>query len=112
MSSVLETKCPACGVESGPCFVERGVGKYCESRILAANPTTYEYPDCGECRKLKDTMVSAAMSVRTCRPDGDYKPKSRWTTEWTDELHRREKEASLTRSKYEFHLQTDHDMKK
>lgn len=109
MPSVREIKCPSCGAENGPCIVENGIEMFHESRRLAAYPTTYEYPECEECRRLKDWMVSAESSFRSCRPDfGGSKPKSRWPKAWKEELYRREKAANLARAKYEFHLGTEH----
>ncbi len=109
MPSVREIKCPSCGKENGPCIVENGIEMFHESRKLAAYPTTYEHPECEECRKLKDWMVSAESSLRTCRPDfGGYRPKSRWPKAWKEELYRREKAFNLAKGKYELHLAAAH----
>jgi hypothetical protein len=109
MASVHEIKCPSCGAENGPCLVENGIPMYHTARTHAAYPTTYEHPDCGKCRELKDAMVGAEESYRTCRPDfGEYRPKSRWPQAWKDEYRRRENAANLSRANYEFHLGTDH----
>ena len=109
MASVWEIKCPSCGAENGPCAVIDGIDMFHESRKLAAYPTTYEHPECEECRRLKDWMVSAESSFRSCRPDfGGHRPKSRWPKAWRDELYTREKAANLARAKYELHLATVH----
>lgn len=109
MASVIEIKCPSCGVENGPCSVENGIPMFHHARKLAAYPTTYEHPECEECRKLKDWMVSAESSFRSCRPDyGTTKPKSRWPKAWKDELYTRENAANLARAKYELHLAVEH----
>jgi hypothetical protein len=82
---------------------------YHTTRKRAAYPTTYEHPDCAKCRDLKDAMVSAEESYRTCRPDfGEFRPKSRWPQPWKDEYRRREDAVNLSRANYEFHLGTDH----
>src|SRR5882757_1159883 len=107
MPSLRDTKCPSCGVESGPCNAR---GQYHQERVMAANPTRYEYPDCEECRKLKDAMVSARNSLAACRPDyGETRPKSRWPKESREEQYRQEQGAKLTRARYELHLVTAHN---
>lgn len=109
MPSVHQIKCPVCGVENAPCSVENGMNMYHSQRKLAAYPTTYEHPDCAECRQLKDSMVSAESSYRTHRPDvGGNKPKSKWPKDWRDESQRLELAFNLARAKYEFHLATVH----
>jgi len=109
MPSLREIKCPVCRAENGPCLVEDGMDMYHTERKRAAYPTTYEHPDCEECRQLKDAMVRAEDSYRTCRPDmGTTKPKSRWPKDWRDELYRRQMAANLTRAKYGVHLGADH----
>lgn len=109
MASVRDTKCPACGEENGPCAIENGIPKYHESRMLAANPTTYEHPDCPECVQLKDAMRHAERAFRSCRPDtGGGRPKSRWPKAWREECRRQELAANLARAKYQFHLGSVH----
>lgn len=111
MPSVHEIKCPVCGVENAPCLVQNGIGMYHSERKKAAYPTFYEHPDCAECRKLKDAMVSAEDSSRNCRPDfsgGSSKPKSKWPKQWRDESYRQELAANRARAEYEFHLGTVH----
>jgi hypothetical protein len=110
--SVREIKCPVCGVENGPCVGGTGTAQYHTQRLLAANPTTYEHPECNECRKLKDAMVNAQMSFRSCRPDlGSYKSKSRWPKAWRDQHYQLEKASNLARAKYYLHLGKDHQDK-
>jgi hypothetical protein len=109
MPSTLEIKCPVCGAQNGPCVGAPVGAPYHTQRILAANPTTYEHPECEECRKLKDAMVYAEHSVRSCRPDlGTSKPKSRWPKAWKDQYYELEKAANLARANYEVHLATVH----
>ena len=102
-------KCPVCGVEDGPCIGGTAAEPYHVARIRAANPTTYEHPECEECRKLKDAMVDAEWSLRTCRPDvGSYKSKSRWPKAWKEEHYRLGNAANLARAKYHVHLVVEH----
>ena len=109
MPSVREIKCPICGVENAPCIVENGIPKYHAERQRAAYPTTYEHPECEECRKLKDAMIRAEESYRTFRPYfSDHRPKSRWPKDWRDESRRLELHANETRARYHFHLGADH----
>jgi hypothetical protein len=109
MPSVREIKCPICGVENAPCIVENGVPKYHEERQRAAYPTTYEHPDCVECRKLKDRWVNAESSYKTFRPDfGDYKSKSKWPKAWKEESHNLEMAKNDAKAEYEVHLGTVH----
>ena len=49
-------------MEDAPCFIENGMNEYHSERKLAAYPTRYAYPDCEECRLLKDAIVSAESS--------------------------------------------------
>ena len=112
MPSVHEIKCPICGVEDAPCLIENGMNMYHIERKRAAYPTTYEHPDCAECRTLKDAMEYAADSYRTYRPGfgaRNHKPKSRWPKNWRDESHRLEMAANLSRASYEVHLATFHN---
>jgi hypothetical protein len=102
------TKCPSCGVENGPCLIDNGMPKYHVERLKAANPTTYEFPDCAECRKLKDSMVSAQYDVRSFRPPDPGKSRSRWPQGYRDELYRIECHANETKAKYELHLVNAH----
>jgi hypothetical protein len=109
MPSVHEIKCPVCGKENAPCIVENGVSKYHVERQRAAYPTTYEHPECEECRKLKDRMVNAESAHKTFHPDfGGNKPKSKWPKSWRDESHNLELAAKGARAKYEYHLHTTH----
>jgi hypothetical protein len=109
MPSVRAMKCPVCGVQDGPCIGGTPTKEYHVERIRAANPTTYEHPECEECRKLRDAMVDAEWSLRTCRPEmGTYKSRSRWPKAWKEEHYQREKAASLARAKYHVHLVTEH----
>lgn len=109
MPSMHQIKCPVCGVEDAPCIIENGVPKYHAERQRAAYPTTYEHPDCEECRKLKDMMVNAESSYRTFHPDfGGNKPKSKWPKGWRDQSRNLELASNLARAKYKFHLMTDH----
>lgn len=110
MPSVLQIKCPVCGAENGPCVGGTGAAPYHTKRLLAANPTTYEHPECETCRSLKDAKVYAEMTLRSCRPDsGTYKSKSRWPRAWKDEHYRLEKAVNLARAKFHLHLGQDHD---
>jgi hypothetical protein len=94
MPSVRAMKCPVCGVQEGPCIGGTPTKEYHVERFRAANPTTYEHPDCKECRQLKDAMVDAEWSLRTCRPDvGIYKSRSRWPNALREEHYQREKAA-------------------
>jgi len=109
MPSVRELKCPVCGVENGPCIVERGIEKFHVERQRAAYPTIYKHPECTECRKLKDAAVYAEDSLRTFRPDfGDYKSKSRWPKAWRSGHDRLQDAVHLAQAEYEFHLGTEH----
>lgn len=110
MPSVHEIKCPVCGVENAPCIVQNGQNMYHVKRQRAAYPTTYEHPDCAECRKLKDAMVEAESSHRNFRPDfgGGYRPKSKWPKDWREESYRVEMAANRARADYEFHLGAVH----
>ena len=102
-------KCPVCGAENGPCEGGTAAAPYHIERLRAANPTTYEHPECEECRKLKDAKVDTEWDLRSCRPDsGTYRSKSRWPKAWRDEHYRLEKTANLARAKYYVHLATDH----
>jgi hypothetical protein len=109
MPSVLAMKCPVCGAENGPCVGGTGAAPYHTERILAANPTTYEHPECEECRKLKDGRVYAEMALRSFRPFPEtHKPKSRWPKAWRNEHYQLEKAANLARARYDVHLATVH----
>lgn len=109
MPSVREIKCPVCGAQDGPCIGGTPTKEYHVERIRAANPTTYEHPECEECRKLKDAMIDAEWDLKTCRPDiGNYRSKSRWPKAWKDEHYRLEKTVNLARAKYHVHLGTVH----
>jgi hypothetical protein len=82
---------------------------YHSERTLAANPTRYEYPDCAECRELKDSMVHAFTSYTSYRPPFDVATsKSRWPKAWRDESYKLEMASNLARAKYEVHLGTVH----
>jgi hypothetical protein len=109
MASVLKTKCPSCGVEDGPCLIENGQEMFHLSRKRAAYPTTYEHPDCEECKKLKDAMVYAEDSVGGFRLPGAYKPRSRWPRRYRDEASRLKRNSNLARATYELHLVQAHD---
>lgn len=112
MASLQDTKCPACGVESGPCVVQNGMPLYQVSRREAAYPKHYENPECEECRRLQDTVASAQDSYRSCRPEyGNYRmsAKSRWPKAWREESHRQELASNLARAQYEFHRISKHD---
>jgi hypothetical protein len=92
--------------------MENGEGNYHAQRKLALYPTKYEQPECAECRNLKDAMVDAENSLRSCRPDtGSYKSKFRWPKAWKEEHYRLEKAANLVRANYEIHLGTVHQDK-
>jgi hypothetical protein len=102
------TKCPVCGVQDGPSAVQNGEPVYHTERIRAANPTRYEHPECGECRRLKDDMVRAQDEVRGFRPQGKYRPRSRWPKDYRTEMSRMENYRNLAKAKYELHLFGDH----
>lgn len=109
MPSIREIKCPSCGAENGPCLVVKGQEMYHEERKRAAYPTTYEHPECEECRKLKDRMVRAEYSVTAfgstfCGGE----PKSKWSKGYKDEFRNQELEAREARAEYEVHLGTVH----
>jgi hypothetical protein len=109
MPSVREIKCPSCGAENGPCLVQNGQEMYHEERKKAAYPTTYEHPECEECRQLKDRMVNAEYSVRSFGPTlWGGAPESKWGKSYKDEFHRLELAANEARAKYEVHLGKDH----
>jgi hypothetical protein len=101
MPSVHEIKCPSCGAENAPCLVQNGQYMYHIERKKAAYPTTYEHPDCEECRQLKDRMVNAEHSVTAFGPSScGGTPKSKWGKAYKDH------EA---RAKYEVHLGVVHN---
>jgi hypothetical protein len=102
--SVLETKCPSCGVENGPCIVENGIPKFHIARQRLAYPTSYEHPECAECKKLKDEMVYARDSVRTFQPPDPRKSRSRWPRAYQDEMYRLELSANESKAEFELHL--------
>ena len=104
---VLKTKCPSCGIEDGPCLLVDGQPMFHIARQRAAYPTTYEYPDCGECRALKDAMVNAQDNVRGFRPPS-RRSRSRWPKDYSEEISRLERYANLARAKYELHLAEAH----
>lgn len=109
MPSVHEIKCPSCGAENGPCLVQNGQHMYHIERKKAAYPTTYEYPECEECRQLKDGMVNAEYSVTSFGPSScDGRPKSKWGKAYKSEFYRLELARNLAKAKYEAHLATDH----
>lgn len=105
-------KCPVCGVEDGPCAVQNGESMYHTERIRAANPTRYEHPECGECRKLKDAMVAASDSVREfqtmTRSMVPRRPRSRWPKDHRQEMTHLEYASNEARAEYELHLFTAH----
>jgi hypothetical protein len=86
--------------------------KYHVERLKASNPTTYEFPDCAECRKLKDAMVDAQYDVRSFRPPDPSKSRSRWPKAYQDEMYNLECHANLTKAKYELHLVNAHGDKR
>jgi hypothetical protein len=104
----VHTKCPVCGVEEGPCAVQNGHSVNHIERIRAANPTRYEHPECEECRKHKDDMVRAQDDVLGFRPQGKYRPRSRWPKDYDREMSRMENYRNLARAKYELHLFGEH----
>jgi hypothetical protein len=111
MPSVHQIQCPVCGVENAPCTVKNGEQMYHLERKRAAYRTTYEHPDCSECRKLKDAMVRAEDSYRTYKPDFGGtrpKPKSRWPKGWRDGSRSLELGMNFARAEYEFHLGSVH----
>jgi hypothetical protein len=109
MASIREIKCPSCGAENGPCLVVNGQEMYHEERKRAAYPTTYEHPDCAECRQLKDRMVRAEYGVTAFGPTFcGGKPKSKWSKGFKDEFRNRELAANEARAEYEYHLGTVH----
>jgi hypothetical protein len=108
MPSTIKTKCPVCGVEDGLCVGGQPGREFHVERLRLANPTTYEHPDCEECRKLKDDLVREEYSVRGFRPEGAYRPRSRWPKDYREEMSRLERATNLARAKYELHLFGDH----
>lgn len=109
MPSVHEIKCPSCGAENGPCLIQNGQPMYHIERKKAAYPTTYEHPECDECRQLKDRMVNAEYSVTAFGPSScDGRPKSKWGKAYKDEFRNQELWANEARAKYELHLATVH----
>ncbi|HEY4838781.1 MAG TPA: hypothetical protein VIH72_09245 [Candidatus Acidoferrales bacterium] len=109
MASTQDTKCPSCGIESGPCAVMNGMSQYHVERLKASNPKTYEHPDCEECRERKDAMVDASYSYRGYRPDvGTYQSKSRWPKGYREESVRLERASNLASARFHFHLGSEH----
>jgi hypothetical protein len=109
MASIREIKCPSCGAENRPCFVMNGQDMYHEERKRAAYPTTYEHPDCAECRELKDRMVRAEYAVTAFGPTFcGGRPKSKWSKAYKDEFRNQELAANEARAKYEYHLRSVH----
>ena len=109
MPSVHEIKCPSCGAENGPCLVQNGQDMYRIERKKAADPTTYEHPECEECRQLQDRMVNAEYSVSSFAPSfGGGRPKSNGGQSYKDGFRRLELARNDARAKYEFHLGTVH----
>lgn len=108
MASVTNTKCPSCGVEDGPCTFQNGMPMYHVERQKAAYPTTYEFPDCAECRTLKDAQVNAEYNVRSFQPPDPRKSRSRWPQAYKAEMDRIERHANLARAAYELHLISAH----
>lgn len=109
MPSVQEIKCPSCGAENGPCLIQNGQHMYHEERKRAAYPTTYEHPECDECRQLKDRMVNAEYSVGSFGPTlCGGQPKSKWGKAYKDEFRNQELAANEARAQYELHLGTVH----
>jgi hypothetical protein len=85
---------------------------YHVERQKAAYPTTYEFPDCAECRTLKDAMVNANYSVRSFRPPDPSKSRSRWPRIFQNEIYNLECHGDLTKAKYELHLFNAHGDKR
>jgi hypothetical protein len=108
MASVTNIKCPSCGVEEGPCTTRNGQPMFHTERQKAAYPTTYEFPDCAECRTLTDDMVNARYNVRGFQPPDPRKSRSRWPQAYKAEMDRIERHANLTKAAYELHLVSAH----
>jgi hypothetical protein len=53
-------------------------------------------------------LVRAEYSVRSFRPEGAYRPRSRWPKDYRGEMSRLERATNLARAKYELHLFGDH----
>ena len=110
MPSVHEIKCPSCGADNAPCLVQNGQYMYHIERKKAAYPTTYEHPDCEECRQLKDRMVNAEYSVTAFGPSScGGTPKSKWGKAYKDQFRNQQLGANEARAKYEFHLGVVHN---
>ncbi len=80
-------------------------------RKKAAYPTSYEFPDCPECKKLKDAMVDARYDVSSFRPPDPSKSRSRWPKAYQDEMYNLELHANRTKAEYELHLFNAHNDK-
>jgi hypothetical protein len=80
-------------------------------RKKAAYPTRYEFPDCPECKKLKDAMVNARYDVSSFRAPDPQKSRSRWPKDYQNEMYNLECHANLTKAEYELHLFSAHDDK-
>jgi hypothetical protein len=111
MPSTLEVKCPVCGAQNGHCVGAPVGALYHSERIRAANLKIYEYADCTECRGLKDALLAAEMSLRSCRPDSErHKAKSRWPKAFKDQNYQLELAVNLARANYEIHsVEVHHD---
>jgi glutaredoxin len=81
------------------------------ARKKASYPTTYEFPDCPDCKKLKDAMVNVRYDVSSFRPPDPSKSRSRWPKGYQDEMYNLELRANRTKAEYELHLFNTHNDK-